>query len=255
MKSKFSFISMAALLGMALCLVQCTDDHLSTEIPQTEKTEIPEIPAEIAQYLSETEIQNFYAGPPAEMLKLDEASKKYGKQKRWHPFFAWGKAVGTFYPILENCNDPLSAVLCFQEGACPDQSQWKGLAARAKNRAFMSGYGLVTKTWENYICGFNPENGWPNGSYRKGKHKLQYHPGGAPSISFLDETTVQLDMEMVVCDASAPLDPLCWDYNSGNFAEAEGTFHWRWIGPVEGLAPGPFNPIPAWIISWGWLYY
>lgn len=260
MKIKFSFvyIGLCFFLFATLFLVQCTKDKNLTEVADSQAIDIPEIPPEVAAYLTEEQKATFYAGPPTDMAKPDdEISLRNPRQKKWRPFFAWGEATGTFFPLLANCDDPLSAEICFDQNDCPDETAWEGLASYAVGDAVMTGYGQVTQTLQNYICGLvGPENGWLNGTYEKGGDRLQYRPYGIPTVTFNEDNTVDIYFEIIVCNANAPvLDPLCWSYNTGDLAEAEGVINWNWNGPVQGLFSTPFIDVPATIVTWGWLYY
>lgn len=277
MKKRISFFAAGVFLFLlaALLLTNCSKDESFIQSQEenllTQNLDIPVIPAEVALYMTEAEKAAFYAGPPSYTpspangtTATGEREKKETKRpKKWRPFFAFGEVGGSWYPVLENCNYPPLANVCYQPGDCPDPSAWIGYFVPWAGEATMTGYGKVNLTYDSYACGQTPvDQAWGNGTYEKDDnilHWCAYWPPNEPpyTIEIIDEDTWSVTWKISICNASNP-NPLCWGYSTGDFedSEGDGTITYRWTGNTSSFYPNFFAPLnPAQITAWGWLYY
>lgn len=260
MKQRFSLAFMEAFLIFFAVVFWpgCTRDDSDTQPSSLQATDdSPQIPGEIAAYLSGEEIAAFLASRPTYTPSSAQDRGEQGKRpKKWRPFYAWGDVVGHFYPLLTNCNDPLTAVICFAPGDCPDQSAWVGyFGGFIDNEGHMTGYGKVDQSWQRFVCGpLGTPGGQLNGSYEKDEHLLQFRPAGPPALTFNDDGAVNLDFPMSVCNATYP-NPACWQYSAGDFHDSEGTFTWRLTTDFSNFFAPMFADQLGHVTAWGWLYY
>lgn len=115
----------------------------------------------------------------------------------------------------------------------------------------MTAYGKVWQTWKRFVC--SPTFVRVNGTFEKDEHILQWRMV-PPPIATIEDGTLTIDFDVKVCNATEA-DPLCWSYSTGDFEDSEGILHHRWTGPAPDPNRKMFEPGPAHIITWGWLYY
>ncbi len=256
MKRRTSIFVTGAFLCLiaSLVFINCTQEPLLEKALDEQYTETIEIPAEVAAYMTKEEKEAFYAGPPSYTPSSNEVSDRNPRKKKWRPFFTWGDIVGHFYPVLSNCDDPLNAEICFDISDCPDESTWVGFfGGFIDNEVHMTGYGKVDQSWMRFGCGpLLSEAGKFNGSYEKGESTLQHWLSGPGSFTLNPDGTANIDMPMTVCNSAYP-EPTCWQYSTGDFADAEGSFTLRLT--ITPIPYGMFEDQPGHVSAWGWLYY
>ena len=264
MKKRTSFFVVGAFLSLlaALLLFTCAKDDTTLQAPQddlsTQNLDIPEIPADMAKYLTEEEIGDFYARKPSFTPASNDVTERDKRPKKWRPFFGWGDITAAFLPVLSNCTTPATAEICYNHADCPEVNVGPPILPPFRGggggEGHMTGYGQVWNTWLRFSCGGGFER--VNGTYEKDEHILQYRTYSPPTVSFEDGYLV-LEYDIKVCNANEG-DPMCWSYSMGDFDDSEGILRQR-LGaklPAPGSPPRKmFDENEGYIITWGWLWY
>jgi len=252
------------LTAMTMFLVNCTKDESLMQIAKNNPTsEYVKIPTEIAMNLTAAEQAEFYTSKP------DYTPATVGVEGReagaWHPFFASGYVEGGKYPLLSNCDNPPIAEICpaiDMPGMefCNDASQYVGYVALWAGNTDVDGFGPMKQFYTDYVCGMETgvQDGWHNGSFKKGNGSLHWRPYGTPFTSTVNEDgTVSIDSKISICNPLRP-DKMCWSYSTGYYKnmDGDGTINWRWTGDPNNFVSPIFEPFAkSHLMSWGWLYY
>lgn len=271
MKNKIFLLIYAALVCWltAMLVFSCAKTEEPALVAGDQKSDlrsnVNDIPSEVAQWLTEAEIAAFWASKPT---KEPPAHKEKGEKrpKKWRPFFVWGETIGRNLPVLSACPtmpDPnpgyANAQICFNPGDCPGIPVGPPLTppfvGYVDGEGHMSGYGKIIQEWKRFVCPAAPPR--LNGAYVKDEHRLHWRPLPGAAIEFKDGL-YRTTLTMKVCNAALPLDEQCWALSTGDFDDSDGTFKYRIITTWNFAAPPPlpfFATLPAYRIAWGWVWY
>ncbi len=243
------------LLLTAMLLVNCTKDEITMDDLTKENVVIPD---EIAMYLTAEEEAEFYASKPTVSPTSNGVQAREGA---WHAFFVSGNVEGKKLPLLTNCDLPPAALIIPSENdPLNNPDEYVGYAGLWAGKANMVGFGPVKQFYDDFICGMETavQNGWHNGSFKRGNGELYWGPFGTPYTVKLNENgTMSIESKISICNAANPTET-CWAYSTGVFEkmEGDGTINWRWTGDPVNFTTPLFEPFrTSHIMSWGWMFY